>query len=299
MATSNNFNKFGLFSRTACACRHTSMLRTRTERKAGLPSATKAELKTQLTGETTDDQMFIPLFCRRRGQLLTPEVVWAWERSMAAWQYQACKGLLLWELQMLPRWQKWCAAAQWVQRVMSTHALLLSALKRRAHQALRQHFAFKGIAAATQLLQHIFFLQHYQSLSLGHSPSLPGSRKSTCSYHPENHYFSKAVNQQSKNLSSWGYLSWSQLQAPPSSQPHPQAGPSWHLAPFQHTTASQDTPTPQAAAGALCPLLQAPQHRGHACSITPTCGRIQKTRSHTLPRTTSGFTRHALFLNMT
>lgn len=60
MATSNDFNKFGLFSRAAHACQHMSTLRTRAEGKEGLPSATKAELKIQLMGETADEQTFIP-----------------------------------------------------------------------------------------------------------------------------------------------------------------------------------------------------------------------------------------------
>lgn len=73
MATSNDFNKFGLFSRAAHACRHMSVLRTRAEGKEGLPSATKAELKTRLIRETADEQTFIPLLCSRRGQPLAPK----------------------------------------------------------------------------------------------------------------------------------------------------------------------------------------------------------------------------------
>lgn len=73
MATSNDFNKFGLFSRAAHACRHMSALQTRAEGSEGLPSATKAELKTRLIGETADEQTFIPLVCRWRGQSLTPK----------------------------------------------------------------------------------------------------------------------------------------------------------------------------------------------------------------------------------
>lgn len=69
MATSNDFNKLGLVSRAAHACRHT--------REEGLPPATQPGLKAWVNGRNpTDQHRFIPLLCRMEGQLLTPQAVW-------------------------------------------------------------------------------------------------------------------------------------------------------------------------------------------------------------------------------
>lgn len=65
---------------------------------------------------------------------------------------------------------------------MSMYALLLLAPERRAQQAVDTIIPLEGMAEATQLLQQLFFLQHYQSFLSGHSQHLPNSRKSTCSY---------------------------------------------------------------------------------------------------------------------
>lgn len=61
-------------------------------------------------------------------------------------------------------------------------AVRLSAPERQEQQALDATFLPEGTAEATQLLQQLFLLHYYQSLLSGHSLSLLGSRKSTCSY---------------------------------------------------------------------------------------------------------------------
>lgn len=59
---------------------------------------------------------------------------------------------------------------------MSTYTPLLSAPETEAQQALDTTFPLEGTAEATQLLQQLFFLQHYQSFLSDH-PESPGLQK--------------------------------------------------------------------------------------------------------------------------
>lgn len=207
MATSNDFNKFGLFSRTARACRHMSMLQTRAERKAGLQSATKARVE---NADNRRDHRWTNV----HPPLLQEERTTAYSWSGAGVR-EVSGSMAVPNMQRAPLVRA-TDAAQVTEETCSCTVgtachvnICTAALGTEETGTPSTQTAPSSQSRGFELLQQLFFLQHYRSLSLGHSSSIPGSRKSTCSYHPENDYFSKAVNQQSKNLNIWGYLSWS------------------------------------------------------------------------------------------